>query len=192
MKPNQIRRIEHIYRRKIPPQTVVTPELARLLSELSNEIRRQIGILVGRRGSIEFVIVGDQKGITIPDLSRYRSGILRLRGLRLIHTHLHGEPLTGEDLTDLALLRLDMMVALNAKGSDPPGLIHSAHLLPDNPDKKVWEIDPPSSVSHFDVDFLRWIQSLEDEFQRGQRSIPLKGVKEKAILISVSKETVKI
>ena len=71
---------------------------------------------------------------------------------------------------------------------DASGLIHSAHLLPDNPDKKVWEIDPPSSVGHLDVDFLKWIQSLEDEFQRGQRSIPLKGAKEKAILISVSKE----
>jgi GTP-binding protein HflX len=82
-----------------------------------------------------------------------------------------------------------MMVALNANGPDAPGLIHSAHLLPNNPDKKVWEIDPPSSMSHFDVDFLKWIQSLEDEFQRGQRSIPLKGVKEKAILISVSKES---
>jgi GTP-binding protein HflX len=82
-----------------------------------------------------------------------------------------------------------MMVALNCNDTDAPELIHSAHLLPDNPDKKVWEIDPPSSVSHFDVDFLKWIQSLEDEFQRGQRSIPLKGVKEKAILISVSKET---
>ena len=133
--------------------------------------------------------MGDQKGITIPDLSRYRSGILRLRGLRLIHTHLRGEPLTGEDLTDLALLRLDMIVALTVDGNGYPGRLHLAHLLPDNPDKKVWEIDPPSSVSHFDVDFLEWIQSLEDEFQRGQRSIPLKGVKEKAILISVSKET---
>ena len=133
--------------------------------------------------------MGDQKGITIPDLSRYRSGILRLRGLRLIHTHLRGEPLTGEDLTDLALLRLDMIVALTVDGNGYPGRLHLAHLLPDNPDKKVWEIDPPSSVSHLDVDFLEWIQSLEDEFQRGQRSIPLKGVKEKAILISVSKET---
>ena len=96
--------------------------------------------------------------------------------------------MTGEDLTDLALLRLDMMVVLNANDIDGSGFIHSAHLLPDNPDKKVWEIDPPSSISHFDVDFSKWIQSLEDEFQRRQRSIPLKGVKEKAILISVSKE----
>jgi GTP-binding protein HflX len=188
LKPNQIRRIDHIYRRKIPPQKVITPEIARLLSELSNEIRRQIGILVGRRGSVEFVIVGDQKGITIPDLSRYRSGTLRLRGLRLIHTHLQGEPLTGEDLTDLAFLRLDMVMALNVEGKSSSALIHSAHLLPDNPGKRVWEIDPPSSVNQLDVDFLKWIQSIEDEFQRGQKSIPLKGATEKVILISVSRE----
>ncbi len=134
------------------------------------------------------VIVGDQKGIMIPDLSRYRTGILRLRGLRLIHTHLQGETLTEEDLTDLVLLRLDMIAALNVNGHDSRLSIQSAHLLPDNPDKKVLEVSPLSPIGNLDVDFLRWIQSLEDEFQRGQRSIPLKGAKEKAILISVSKE----
>jgi GTP-binding protein HflX len=144
---------------------------------------------VGRRGAIEFVIVGDLKGITIPDLSRFRSGILRLRGLRLIHTHLQGEPLTGEDLTDLTLLRLDMIMALMIDGKSSSTRFHSAHLLPDNPDKKVWEVHPPSFVGDLDLDFLKWIQSLEDEFQRGQRSVPLKGSREKAILISVSKES---
>ena len=142
-----------------------------------------------RRGSIEFVIVGDQKGITIPDLSRFRSGILRLRGLRLIHTHLQGEPLTGEDLTDLVLLRLDMMVALDADERNSSGQHHSAHLLPDNPGHKVWEISPPSSVGISDMDFLKWIQSLEDEFQRRRKSIPIKGAKDKAILISISRES---
>jgi GTP-binding protein HflX len=96
--------------------------------------------------------------------------------------------LSGEDLTDLAFLRLDMMVALDVNGRGFSGVIHSAHLLPDNPNKKVWEISPPSSLNHFDVDFLKWIQSLEDEFQRGQKTIPLKGAREKAILISISKE----
>lgn len=132
--------------------------------------------------------IGDQKAITVPDLSRYRTGILRLRGLRLIHTHLQGESLTQEDLTDLVLLRLDMIVALTVDGNGYPGRLHLAHLLPDNPEKKVWAIDPPSSIGELDIDFLKWIQSLEDEFQRGQRSIALKGSKEKAILLSVSKE----
>jgi len=167
---------------------VISPEVARLLTQLSDETRRQIGILVGRRGSIETVIVGDQKGLTIPDLSRSRTGILRLRGLRLIHTHLQGEPLTEDDLTDLALLRLDMMVALTVSRNGHPGLIYSAHLLPDNREKKAWEVDPPIPLGQWDVDFLRWIQSLEDEFQRGQRSIALKASQEKAILLSVGRE----
>jgi GTP-binding protein HflX len=80
-----------------------------------------------------------------------------------------------------------MIVALDVYGKGSSEWFHSAHLLPDNPLKKVWEISP-SSRRDLDVDFLKWIQSLEDEFQRGQRSIPLKGAKEKAILISVSKE----
>lgn len=134
------------------------------------------------------MVVGDQKSITIPDLSRFRTGILRLRGLRLVHTHLQGESLTQDDLTDLALLRLDMMIALTVNDNGYPGLIHVANLLPDNPEKKVWEINPPLSLGQLDIDFFKWVQSLEDEFQRGQRSIALKGSKEKAILLSVSKE----
>jgi GTPase len=168
---------------------VISAEVARLLTQLSDETRRQLGILVGRRGSIETVIVGDQKGLTIPDLSRSRTGILRLRGLRLIHTHLQGEPLTEEDLTDLALLRLDMMVALTVNRNGHPDLIYSAHLLPDNRDKKAWEVDPPVPLGQWDIDFLRWIQSLEEEFQRGQRSVALKAFQEKAILLSVGRES---
>lgn len=134
--------------------------------------------------------MGDQKGITIPDISRFRTGVLRLRGLRLIHTHLYGEALTEEDLTDLALLRLDMIVALCADGNGLPGLTYLAHLLPDNRERRVWEINPPSPfLEILDIDFLKWIQSLEDEFQRGQRSVLVRGKEEKAILISVSKES---
>ena len=166
---------------------MVTPELARLLIEISDEIRRQVGILVGRRGSIEVVMVGDPKSINIPDLSRYRSGTLRLRGLRLIHTQFEEGRLTREDLTDLALLRLDMVVVLGMDGNGSLGLVQSAYLLPENREKKAWEITPPVSLSHWDIDFLRWIQSLEEEFQKGQRSFALKGPKEKAILLSVSR-----
>ena len=48
-----------------------------------------------------------------------------------MHTHLRGEELTQDDLTDLAMLRLDLMAAIDV---DPetglPGLVRSAHLLP--------------------------------------------------------------
>jgi len=133
LKASQIKRIERLYRKRIPPQRIISPDVARLLAELSSEIRRQIGILVGRRGTIEIVLVGDQRSVTLPDLSRFRTGVPRLRGLRFIHTHLQREPLTQEDLTDLALLRLDMIVAVNALEDGMPGDVYTAHLLPDNP-----------------------------------------------------------
>jgi GTP-binding protein HflX len=125
----------------------------------------------------------------IPDLSRQRTGALRLRGLRLIHTHLQREPLNEEDLTDLALLRLDIVMAILVDGDGLGSVAHWAHLLPDNPEQKVWSIAPPVPLSELRIDFVRWIEALEDEFQRGQRAIPVKGPQEKAILVSVGRES---
>jgi len=56
---------------------------------------------------IEDVIVGNDREVVLPDLSDYRLGRQSLRGIRLVHTHLRDEPLSQDDLTDLALLRLD-------------------------------------------------------------------------------------
>jgi GTP-binding protein HflX len=67
LKPNQLRRIEKLYQRRIPPHLIVTPEFARQISELSHETRRQIGALIDRKGYVEFVIVGDARRIEFPD-----------------------------------------------------------------------------------------------------------------------------
>jgi GTP-binding protein HflX len=185
LKSGQIKRLERIYRRRIPPQKVITPEMAQYLSEISHEIKRQVGILVNRKGIIEYVIVGDHQGIVIPPLPRYRGGLIRLRGLRCIHTHLRDEPLTRDDITDLALLRLDMMGALSVDGSGSPGRIHLGHLLPENPMEKRWELLSPHLPRGLDIDFLDFIQSLEDEFQRTQRSKALEYGRENALLVTV-------
>jgi len=119
-------------------------------------------------------------------LPRYRGALLRLRGLRCIHTHLRNEPLTQDDLTDLALLRLDMMAALSVDGSGSPGRIYLSHLLPENPSEKRWELLPPHRPWGLDIDFLAFIQSLEDEFQNTQRANPLEDGRENALLITVA------
>src|SRR5882762_6717238 len=131
LKANQLRRIEKLYTRRIPPREIVTQEFARQLTELSHETRRQIGALIDRKGHVEYVMVGDNRRIELPDFKRVRVATDRFRGLRFVHTHLRGEELTQDDLTDLALLRLDLMAAIDV---DPetglPGLIRAAHLLP--------------------------------------------------------------
>ncbi len=62
-------------------------------------------------------------------------GADRFRGLRCLHTHLAGEGLTQDDLTDLALLRLDLMAAIDVQSDGMPGLVRAAHLLPATADR---------------------------------------------------------
>ena len=103
LKASQLRKIDNLYRRKTPPEFIVTPELARDVSRLSFDINRQIGLLIDRKGKIPYVIVGNHHEIVIPDTPEYRSAPGRLRGIRCVHTHLDDEPLATDDLTDLGL-----------------------------------------------------------------------------------------
>src|SRR5947208_10055136 len=129
LKANQLRRIERLYQRRIPPHQIVTPEFARQLSELSHETRRQIGALVDRKGYVEYVMVGDARRIEMPDFKRVRVAGDRFRGLRCVHTHLRSEDLTHDDLTDLALPRLDFMQAIDVNAdTGVPGELCGADL----------------------------------------------------------------
>jgi GTP-binding protein HflX len=126
--------------------------------------------MINRKGEVAYVIVGDQRGIMIPDLAEYPASSTRFRGLRLIHSHLNAGGLSDEDLTDLALLRLDIVGAVEAKPDGLPGLAHLAHLIPENPDGSYWQILPPAPPTELPRDFISFIQALEGEFTRRQKS----------------------
>ena len=189
LKANQIRRLENLYRRRIPPEFLLTYELARDLCSLSREIRRQIGILVNRRSKIVFVIVGDNKKIVIPNTDEYRASPGRLKGLRCLHTHLSQEALTADDLTDLALLRLDLMAVILSNHDGLPQKVHLAHIMPKNSDQKAYQILPPLNPTNLDIDCLALIQALEDELARVRRGHQANADNERALLVSVSSET---
>lgn len=170
----------------MPAQQIITPELARYLCELSLETNRQLGVLIDRKGVIECVMIGDNRSIFLPDLGRFRVASNRLRGLRYVHTHLRGEPLTADDMADLAHLRFDVMVAVGVGTDGLPNGTHMAHLLPDNAEGKQWDVQDDRSLQELDSNFLRFIQSLEDEFERTQRAYAVGDTRERAILISVT------
>jgi len=184
--PSQIKALERIYRRKVPTDAVITGDVARYLTERSHELGRQLGILVDRRGEIKYVIVGDDREIVIPDISHFPRGRSGLRGLRCIHTHLKQEPLSRDDLTDLALLRLDMMMAIGVGDDGLPGKVHYAHLLPPGSAEPV-EVLSSLSVYDLQLPFEAFLASLESELERkAAETIDLSDTRERAILISVS------
>lgn len=172
----------------MPPNTVITPEAARALSEASAGIGRQVGLIIDRSGGIRNVLVGTNHDILIPDLSEHRLGAKRLRGVRFIHTHLKNVPLNQEDLTDLALLRLDMIAALSVEPNGIPGTISIAYLIPPNPEEKLYEVLPPRSVHAITMDVSEFIADIERQMERAQAALEV-AKKDRAILVSVSKKS---
>ena len=154
---------------------------------MSQDTNRQLALLIDRGGNVRYVIVGGPSGIWIPDLSAYRLGSgPRLRGLRCVHTHLKGESLSHDDLTDLALLRFDLMAAIGVLESGLPGDVFLANLMPMNEKGKSWRCWDPLPLASLDVDALEIIQALEEEFGRSQRVREAGDRRERALLIHAS------
>lgn len=183
--PSELRALERIYRRRVAPSEVVSPELASFLAEQSAALHRQIGVLIDRRGAVNHVMVGDASKIFLPDLGRVRGGASRLRGLRLIHTHLRGEPLTRDDFTDLALLRLDLVAAIGVDAGGRPGRLYLGHLAAEAPPDRPWIELPPEQASAPTTDFARPIAALEQSYGRAQRRAEATDGKARAVLVHV-------
>lgn len=181
-----MKRLQRLYRRKVSDRDIVTPELARQIAFLSHETQRQIALLITRKGRIDFVVIGDRTHIRIPDLGRVRLGTGRLKGLRCVHTHLNGEPLSREDLTDLVLLGLDAMVTVEVDAEGIPGKVSVAHILPENTQRQGWQVSTYPDMGRVDLHFRSWIQSLEDELARGSRDARRLDTQERAVLVGVS------
>lgn len=171
---------------------MVSPELARHLTEISRRLNRQIGVLLGRDGNIRNVIVGDAHSLTLPDIGRLRGGVGRFRGLRLVHTHLKGEPLTRDDLNDLALLRLDLVAAIEVLEDGLPGRVDLAHLAPLGPDGNGNGHEPFERIQAPDVHQLQFdvdatMRALEAEYAR-ITSAAGETEKERALVIGIVPE----
>ncbi len=186
LRPAQHKALERLGRRRIPPAQLISPELARELAGLSRELRRQLGLVVDRHGSILHVVVGDDRQIVLPDLTDHALGRSGLRGLRCLHTHLKGEPLSQDDRNDLALLRLDAIAALAVGADGLPGALHYAYLTPGG-DGRLVDSHQAASVHGLDLDFAAFIAALEAELERTRAAtVAIADHREQAILVSVT------
>jgi GTP-binding protein HflX len=140
-------------------------------------------------------MVGTAKRIEMPDFGRARVSAERFRGLRCVHTQLSGERLTQDDLTDLALLRLDLMSTIQVDGKNGlPNQVFSAHLLPTTAEKLETESETlpyeflqPQIPSHLDTNFIQLINSLENEMARNRQTARNQQTsRDRVILVSVT------
>ena len=155
-----------------------------------------MGVLVDRAGAVTHVLVGDSTALEIPELGRSRAGSRRFRGLRLLHTHVQGEPLSHDDLTDLSLLRLDLVAAIQVGDAGLPGSLEYATLLPPaqgtagagtavQVDPHPWRREGPLRVHELREAFDELIEALEGEFAQSWQTEDRSDGRPRAILVGV-------
>lgn len=190
--PNARKALERIYRRRVPLDAITTPELVRSLVDATRLVKRQVGALVHRSGTIDTVIVGSATGLMLPDIGRLRAAQGRFRALRLIHTHLFAEALSRDDLVDLTRLRLDLVCAIQLKPDGEPLSMSWAYNTPNSRkatsvhEASGYEVVGPQPYGQPQPNFGQLIHSLEDEFDRVAKTRAVH--QERAMLIHVGEK----
>ena len=190
LKATQIKQLENLYLYRTDPEYLISLEQTQELVAISHDIGRQVGLLIDRAGKTIYVIAGDAHRIVIPDTTDYRALPGQLKGLRCIHTHLKDDPLSQDDLTDLALLRLDFMAAVTVTDAGLPGKIYRGHILPQE-EGLPYEVMPPIFSDGLDMDCTAMIKALETELSRLNALYSAAKGKEKALLIHVTTDAPK-
>ncbi|MBU4566606.1 MAG: GTPase HflX [Desulfarculus sp.] len=185
LKSNQLKRLNNLYRRRLPPDELILPEQALDLSRLSAELARPLGLVLSRRGEVVQVVVGSPQGIASPEPSRLRRGPSRLAGFTWLHTTLGEGGLFPSDLSDLSLKRWDLVAGLEVQGDGLPGLIHVAHLLPQPEGENDHRLIEPFAPGRAPEDLARLVRSLEDELARSASAQEV-GEAGAALLVSVT------
>ncbi len=164
----QTKSLERLYLRRIDPPLISSHPFNRELCSLSQELGRKVGVLVNRKGVIEYVIVGEEQLILIPNL---KLGIIppgEFRGLRLLRTFSKGDPINPQDLSDLALLHLDLVLKVEFAEDGFPGNSYLVHLKPDNEEGEAYQYYPAVPAGKLDLNFLELIRGLEEVFARSR------------------------
>ena len=174
LRPLQLKQLKRLALKRLTEDVIVSQDIARSMTSLSFALRRQIGILINRSGHISHVILGDHRSVEIPELERNRS--IRLRGLRLVHTHLYDERLNEEDLYDLTLLRLDYITAITIDDKGFPSCFYSAHILPGT--QPGYCLEPACQSAKLFGSFSETITHLEVLFSK-KNTFPKSAIQER-------------
>ena len=156
------------------------------MCQLSQDTRRPVAVLLTRRGQVQEIIVGTDLTLSPTTMAKFRAGSRSLRGLRLIRTQLHDQPLSQESLTDLAYLRLDLIGVLSVTSEGTPGNLYVAHLLPPNKTGQLCNVLKTQPFPQCSIAFDQFIEELEAEMLQARGTHEIGHDRESAMLVSAS------
>ena len=183
LKQAQIKRLESLFKRKIPRHQFFTLNCLNVICKISREIYKQIGLVADRNGTVQYIIIGDEKEIFWPTFYEFRLNRFNLRGIRAFHTHLHSKGLDNDDLTDLSYLRFDFMGVVIANENGSPGNIEIAKISQKKSTHSISKIYS-GSINNFNLNYSEELTILENSLKRvGEIR---KTDKERVILVAAS------
>lgn len=205
LKASQARRLERLHQRTAGMRTIVTPELARALTECAADLGRMVAVLCDRKGGVQHVIIGEPTRLYLPDIGRLRAGPGRLRGLRLIAAKPRVKtpartalPVDHDLITDLERLQLDAVLVIESLEDGLPGRAAIATVMPEprvDDDRLGREKETRHSVESFasvhdvTMQFDATIEALEGELARKVETVrsaaKVPGERDVAVLVGV-------
>lgn len=158
-----------------------------------------MGVLLDRKGAIQWVMVGDATRLYLPDIGRIRGGINRLRGLRLVvarptplSVHEKNYALSNDLKTDLEKLRLDAVIEIDASRDHVDGPLVLSYLARDGRDSDNAVISKANvyrSIHELKQSFANFIEDVLDDLNQKRWSKDSRSSEtdsfERALLIGV-------
>lgn len=171
--------LEHLYEYKLEKGLILSEEIAKTVSEISNQINKEINLCIDRNGKITEISIGDSSTVSLPLIPVYEK---KLAGIRIVHTHPNGNPhLSSVDISALLKLKLDAILSIGCLEGEITG--YSMALCNIQEDKIHYEKYDFTSIDPLhELPFLEKIQELESQLRKRQIT---EDDKEYAILVGI-------
>ncbi len=135
----------------------MTPEFGSALCRASEEVKRNVAVLLNKKGRVAAVFVGNCGDFQIASFfRRHRDTGRGVRNFRLILTHTDGRGLTDNEKFTLINERLEIVGVVRIRGGGAGGFEFAYPLVPDaeRSDSEKWKIAefPSCSNVNFDIE----------------------------------------
>lgn len=115
IKKSLLERLEELFKLTIDTDSIISYELVEQMNEISGIIKKELCVVVSRKGKITGISIGKVSSAEIPSIDAAGK---KLSGFRVIHTHPTGDSkLSQLDTSALVNLKLDAIVAIGVKES---------------------------------------------------------------------------